>query len=204
MPYKLKAKKNENQRLRYALNPIPQQEANKKSYRKHRKERLATHKARYEGKREKRIARSLEWIEKHKEMRRIAVHKCRKKYASLGLCYYCGGRRAPGRGHKLCVSCRIVQRTGSAAEKRRIKEETFSAYGGKCACCGESNFGFLTIDHPQNDGAKHRREAKCKTGISFCRWLRRRGFPKKFQLLCWNCNCGKNGNGGICPHIGAK
>lgn len=31
-------------------------------------------------------------------------------------------------------------------------------------------------------------------------WLARHKYPEGFQLLCWNCNCGRAINGGICPH----
>src|SRR5881396_3810055 len=47
-------------------------------------------------------------------------------------------------------------------EKRRVRyaalrAEGIGAYGGKCACCGETTFEFLTIDHVRNDGKQHRR-----------------------------------------------
>lgn len=88
-------------------------------------------------------------------------------------------------------------------EKRQnLKNEILMAYGGVCFCCGESNVKFLTIDHINNDGAAHR---KAVTGNSrgtrgFQYWLKRNGFPEGFQVLCFNCNCGKQVNGGICPH----
>ena len=80
-------------------------------------------------------------------------------------------------------------------------------YGGKCQCrsgrCHETNIGFLTIDHVNNDGAEHRREHKMSS-YSFYKWLLEQGKPlDRFQLLCWNCNMGKVGNRvkrGTCPH----
>ena len=30
-----------------------------------------------------------------------------------------------------------------------------------------------------------------------------RNFPDFLQILCFNCNCGRNRNGGICPHMEA-
>ncbi len=95
-------------------------------------------------------------------------------------------------------------------DKRIIREanaqakfEAFCIYGGtppKCACCGETNIGFLTLDHEIAIGSLRRN----KGGASFCRWLRARGWPKNLGLrvLCWNCNCGRQSNGGICPHHG--
>jgi hypothetical protein len=83
---------------------------------------------------------------------------------------------------------------------RRVKVEVFARYGNQCACCGESNLVFLTIDHINGDGADHRRrDIKLRTGTSFYMWLRRNGYPKEFQILCYNCNCAKR-TGDDCPH----
>lgn len=69
--------------------------------------------------------------------------------------------------------------------------------GGKCACCGEEEAEFLTIDHVNNDGAEDRR--KGRTG-SFLK-VRREGFPMdKYQLLCFNCNSSKSFGKGKCIH----
>ena len=71
-------------------------------------------------------------------------------------------------------------------------------YGNKCACCGETDPLFLTIDHMNNDGAEHRRGKG--TASNICIWLIRNNFPEGFQLMCYNCNCGRARNGGVCPH----
>lgn len=90
--------------------------------------------------------------------------------------------------------------------ERLIKKEVADAYGGKCACCGESNLGFLTIDHIFNDGNIERKSiiengGPLVVGTKLYRRLKKMGYPKdRYQLLCWNCNCGKRMNGGICPH----
>jgi hypothetical protein len=85
----------------------------------------------------------------------------------------------------------------------KLRCETFAAYGGpKCACCGEDNPKFLTMDHVNNDGAKHRRETPdISGGLGLHRWLRRNGYPPGFQVLCYNCNLGKSRNKGVCPHL---
>lgn len=86
--------------------------------------------------------------------------------------------------------------------RRKIKLEVLIYYGGnppKCACCGESRIEFLTIDHINNDGAKHRKETKMHTGYQFSLWLIRNNFPEGFQILCWNCNCSRT-HWGYCPH----
>ena len=78
----------------------------------------------------------------------------------------------------------------------RIKKLVFEHYGEKCLCCGEDNITFLTIDHINGGGTKHRK----KIGMKICVWLFKNNFPDGFQTLCFNCNWGKHINGGICPH----
>ena len=81
----------------------------------------------------------------------------------------------------------------------KLKDEVFAAYGGRmCVCCGETIREFLTIDHINNDGAKHRKEIN----TPLYTWLRKNNYPEGFQVLCWNCNSGKRINGGVCPHKG--
>ena len=101
-------------------------------------------------------------------------------------------------------------RNAIAKRKRRtkIKRLVLEHYGGvppKCVCCGESIYQFLTIDHVNNDGAKHRKELKLgrKSGWWLYIYLVKNDFPDdgyELQVLCWNCNCGKRMNGGVCPH----
>ena len=80
-------------------------------------------------------------------------------------------------------------------DKRRY--EMLSHYGLECACCGESKYRFLTIDHIEGGGTVHRKEMKGKTHIE--RWLRKNSYPEGFRTLCYNCNCTK-GFFGVCPH----
>ena len=84
--------------------------------------------------------------------------------------------------------------------RQRIKQEAVKAYGSKCACCGETELAFLTLDHINGSGTKHRKELKMNGGTSTYSWLKRNKYPKGFQVLCFNCNCGRNVNRGICPH----
>jgi hypothetical protein len=89
----------------------------------------------------------------------------------------------------------------SLAHYYRLQHEAMLAYGGyRCRCCGETEPMFLTIDHVNNDGARHREEIGSLGGARFYRWLRDRGFPLGFQVLCMNCNHGRHRNGGVCPH----
>lgn len=84
--------------------------------------------------------------------------------------------------------------------KNRDKEKVLLVYGGKCNCCGEDTKEFLTIDHINGGGKKHRDSTKVKSKYgSMWTFLRRVGFPKEYRLLCWNCNCSR-GAFGYCPH----
>jgi len=83
-------------------------------------------------------------------------------------------------------------------KRKKMVIEYYSNGNNCCACCGESIFEFLTIDHMNNDGAEHRRQME-HGGRTIYRWLIQHDFPKGFQVLCYNCNCAK-GHHGICPH----
>ena len=88
--------------------------------------------------------------------------------------------------------------------KQKLRHEVISHYSdGKCncACCGEDEFYFLSLDHINGGGHKHRRLLG-KDGINFYAWIKKIGYPEGYQILCMNCNWGKrmNPNGEICPH----
>lgn len=85
----------------------------------------------------------------------------------------------------------------------QFKVEMLARYGTSCACCGESNPVFLTLDHPENNGAAERRELKKMSGFRFYEYLKKQGWPDGYRVLCWNCNCGRQwnrANPGTCPH----
>lgn len=77
----------------------------------------------------------------------------------------------------------------------RNRDKVFEHYGRICACCGEDNIKFLTIDHIEGGGRKHKLLIKKQLYV----WLRQNNFPDGFQSLCFNCNCAK-GIYGTCPH----
>lgn len=117
----------------------------------------------------------------------------------------------PHLANGLCVSCYNKQKYAKNAEaerersrkrgaesRRKIRDELIAAYGGRCACakCPETNPAFLTLEHVNGDGKKHRKEAGSHTYAD----LRRRGWPQEgYTLLCWNCNA-MTRNGRTCPH----
>lgn len=84
--------------------------------------------------------------------------------------------------------------------RRKVRLDALRAYGGanpQCACCGEAIYEFLAIDHVYGGGHAQRKETG---GGGFHSWLRKNGYPSGFQILCHNCNLGRQINGGVCPH----
>ncbi len=88
------------------------------------------------------------------------------------------------------------KKTRCQKDRAVIRQRVIEHYGGKCTCCGELTYEFLTVDHINNDGAQHRREMP---GKNLYHWLINSNFPEGFQILCYNCNCAK-GAYGQCPH----
>lgn len=87
--------------------------------------------------------------------------------------------------------------------RKDARSAVLSAYGGKCACCGEAAEPFLVIDHVNNDGAAHRMRLFGRpnsAGQTFYLYLVDSGFPTDppLQVLCANCNLAKAK--GRCPH----
>ena len=89
-----------------------------------------------------------------------------------------------------------------AAYRQQIKLAVFEKYGGaRCACCAEERLEFLSIDHINGGGAKHREQitGDRRNGSNLYFWLRTQGFPPGFRVLCMNCNFAI-GHFGYCPH----
>jgi hypothetical protein len=92
-------------------------------------------------------------------------------------------------------------KTQQKAYRQKMKETILSHYSGgvsKCACCGEQNMAFLSIDHIEGGGRKQMRKLK-RGGDSFYHWLRDNGYPSGYRVLCMNCNSAL-GFRGHCPH----
>lgn len=83
------------------------------------------------------------------------------------------------------------------ARDRLSRLAALNHYGGKCACCGETTYEFLAIDHINGGGNEHRKAIG--VGRHIIRWLIKNNYPEGFQVLCHNCNVAK-GFHGECPH----
>lgn len=101
------------------------------------------------------------------------------------------------------ISRRTNKRLGPGYFRERhqaLKRAVIDAYGGKCECCGEDEIVFLSLDHRNGGGGKHRK----KIGSRTYRILRDAGWPRsmdgyEFRLLCMNCQFGYM-HGRTCPH----
>lgn len=154
---------------------MPQTKADRAEYRK----------AYYAANREREIARSKEYNRTHPE--KIATYR---------------------RANKDRISEYHANRRSALSEKfnydnreyyARLKAEVFTAYGGqRCACCGETLFEGLTLDHIHGDGAGRRRAGE-PAGVELYRALKKKGYPLGYQVLCATCNMAKGIND-HCPH----
>lgn len=126
--------------------------------------------------------------------REEVCRKCRKNQRqALGLCRC---NQPLFKDHKACERCLKASRISVNNRCKADRRAALDYYGRHCAYCGETIEVFLTIDHINNDGGKHRKSlrknSKCQTGINIGAWLRKNNYPSGFQVLCVNCNHAKS------------
>lgn len=85
------------------------------------------------------------------------------------------------------------KRRDREAYRIALRSRVFGLYGGRCACCGESNQRALTIDH-----VEPLRGARGKRNVYNLLASAGRPLPE-YQVLCLNCNQLK-GTSAECPH----
>ena len=96
-----------------------------------------------------------------------------------------------------CAECRReYDATYKIQMRARYKAEANERYGPGCQLCGEQRLVFLCVDHVGGGGNAHRREIGSGSRILW--WLRDRGYPPGFRLLCHSCNHAVVV--GACPH----
>ena len=84
---------------------------------------------------------------------------------------------------------------------KKLRTGARNAYGWSCQCCGEDIPEFLTIDHINGGGNKHRKSLGTVgrgTGIQLLVYLRNNNWPPGYQTLCMNCNWGSRVSK-VCP-----
>ncbi|MBA7662760.1 hypothetical protein ES703_70793 [subsurface metagenome] len=93
-----------------------------------------------------------------------------------------------------------IRNSSARYQQRKISLVAhYSSNTNGCACCGESDIRFLSIDHINGNGNQHRKKIGCTSGENFYRWLIREGMPEGYQVLCYNCNMARAFYG-TCPH----
>jgi hypothetical protein len=93
---------------------------------------------------------------------------------------------------KYCTPC-----NDNINHRKRYQEERQTLndiMGGECICCGENDPIYFNIDHVKNDGYQER--YPCGVRIGKITLTKYKENPKKYQLLCANCNWAKHVNGG--------
>lgn len=141
---------------------------------------------------------------KHTEKTKLEISRLKKLNPTR---YWLGKQRAnrgTGIEYDYSSGARKLRKGYFANYALRVKTEVFGHYcGGEiaCACCGEKEMMFLSVDHINGGGNKHRREIGGKRGVNFYRWLKDNRYPKGFQILCFNCNFAKGHIlNRVCPH----
>jgi len=132
------------------------------------------------------------------------ANKRRKQRIANRLCNNC--TRPADFGKKRCTRCREWSRVYSSAHKvskqqaARYRKIVFDFYGGLCVCCGEANRVFLTIDHINGRTLEQKTERGERGYFKFARAILKDKPRTDIRILCYNCNCGRERNGGVCPH----
>ncbi len=114
-------------------------------------------------------------------------------------CKSCANKTLRGR-HRIRNADSAYHATELAKARKVYRGQRLAViqkYGRICECCGESEPLFLNIDHIKGDGQVHRKSLGVHGITPF---LYRMSRQPEYRLLCYNCNCGRQLNGGICPH----
>jgi hypothetical protein len=166
---KEKAKSIADMREYRRAHPDKVKEWNQRCYAKNADKIRAAARAYHWANRDKKLTKKREWVEKNRDRVRESNNR------------YCREHPEKYKGYR-----------------RKTKIEVLQHYGGSCACCAEATLDFLTIDHVEGGGTKHRESIK-RYGAAFYTWLKQNNFPEGFRVLCWNCNCAMRFTG-VCPH----
>lgn len=159
-------------------------------YLKNRELTLQRAKIHHEANREGNLDRMKAWREERLEEQREKS----RQWKAANRDRHRASSREYGRKNAASISEKVK------AKRRALKQTILDAYGNKCACCGEREYEFLTLDHIENDGAAHRRELKANgRSERIYKDLIARKFPAGFRILCFNCNSAM-GFYGYCPH----
>lgn len=135
-----------------------------------------------------------------KQLKKSQDFKCKNRASKANKPYVCRNCfNKAGRENYFQNREKEVER--SRLKYQKLREDVFRYYGNICACCAETEFDFLTIDHITITRAEHKKMTGGNAGgIYLYYWLKKNNYPPGFQTLCMNCNFSKYKNGGECIH----
>ncbi len=132
------------------------------------------------------------------QKRKDCLKRFYEKRRRNGLCKRCGSPLSEAK--LFCGACRQKLSDANSARLQSLRKQVIAGYGNKCACCGESNYEFLSIDHKEYRACEERKKfGRCLSTTELCHKILRENFPDMFQILCHNCNMAL-GIWGYCPH----
>lgn len=84
------------------------------------------------------------------------------------------------------------------AKRQRARMELLDRYGGRCVCCGASDYRWLTLHHINKDGGSERNHRRLNAANRLYYLVKQ---PKRddLELLCYNCHLARDFFG-LCPH----
>jgi hypothetical protein len=97
-----------------------------------------------------------------------------------------------------CKACSKVKASECRVRRRWKVLEHYGRGDVRCTCCRDATLEFLTVDHIDGGGKRHRAEV----GDVYS-WAVMNGFPDGLRVLCMNCNWSL-GVYGYCPHDGGS
>lgn len=88
---------------------------------------------------------------------------------------------------------RMAHREACERYRRKVVMEAITAYGGRCARCGEECWDLLEFHHRDGGGNMDRAALfghghASPGGWNYCLKLKQAGWPEKIQLLCKTCH----------------
>lgn len=174
----------------YQKNKDKMNEYNKKRSKENKEEVSEKHKKYYLLHREEILIKNKEYRETYKEEIRIREKKHYEEHKEESHMRYINNIE---RERERCRKYHEKHPDYRKGKRLELRMKFINMYGGKCVCCGESIYAFLTLGHLKSkpEGANKYSE--------YVRAVEKYN-PDEFAIECWNCNSGKHANGGICPH----
>ena len=136
-----------------------------------------------------------EWRKNYRKKNIVQIKKNMKKYYEKNKKKLKKISREYGKKHK--EDSRPKKRIYRKEKRRKDKLEIYRLEGNVCLCCGIDDPIYFNIDHVDNDGHLERKKQNSGkiTGniLTLAKYLKN---PKRYQILCANCNWAKHKNGG--------